>query len=421
MKRKTIQVTIIFFVSTLIQVISNIVLTRLFGISIEYSHFLAAVTLPTIFVTVIYGTLNDALLPLYGEKIIVEKEKSEDFFFSQLTSLTLFSILITLILNLFAPLLMNQFFGNSDLFQSTLVMMFTVLTLAIPFATIVTILGMRFYAHKQYARFPVAQMIGSLTNLILVLLLYKYYGAWGLVYSFVINIAVQILFVLPGKFKFKIGHIIPTLSLWAPLIIGIMALKSDSLIVRTFSAQLPEGFIVYHNLISKLCSLSAGIITIGIQILFLPNIIERLANKDFAKVKEMVNKVKLIAIGLSSALVLGIYFVAPFFIKILFVGGKFSISDFNTAITLIPYYLLPVFGWGIISVFLQPLYALKKHLHVGILILICFLLAWFVASTISKDSPTLAISVGLSILLLGSSIGSEILWRINFNKLSKNS
>jgi peptidoglycan biosynthesis protein MviN/MurJ (putative lipid II flippase) len=227
--------------------------------------------------------------------------------------------------------------------------------------------------------------------------------------------------VLPKKIEFKIGHIIPTLSLWLPLIIGITALKSDSLIVRTFSAQLPAGFIVYHNLISKVCSLSAGLITIGIQILFLPSIIEKIANKDFQKTGEMVNKVKAIVIALSVLLALAVYFISPFFIKIFFVGGKFTISDFDQVVTLIPYYLIPVFGWGIISVFLQPLYALKKHFHVGILNIICFSVAWLVASEISKTSPSLAISVGLSILLLGSALGSEIIWQINFNKLKKSS
>ncbi len=421
MKRKTLLVTIIFFLSTLIQVISNIVLTRLFGTSVDYSLFLAAVTLPTIIVTVIYGTLNDALLPVYGEKLVKDKENADDYFNKQLTTLTLLSIAIAILLNLLSPFIMVQLFGKSELSQPILIRMFMILNLSIPFATFVTILGMRLYAQKQYTKFPLAQTIGSIVNLALVLILFKSFGAWGLVYSFVLNIIAQIFFVLPKNIKLKIGNIAPMMSLWLPLVIGILALKSDGLIVRTFSAQLPAGYIIFHNLIYKVCSLSAGLITIGIQVLFLPNIIERLARKDYVKTKELVNKVKIVAIILSIILALSIYFIAPVFIKLLFVGGKFTLEDYSRAVVLIPYYLIPVFGWGIISVFLQPLYALKKHMLVGILNLFCFAVAWIIATNVSHSSPSLAISVGLSVLLLGSALGSEIIWQFSFNKLSKES
>ncbi len=421
MKRKTLLVTIIFFLSTLIQVISNIVLTRLFGTSVDYSLFLAAVTLPTIIVTVIYGTLNDALLPVYGEKLVKDKENADDYFNKQLTTLTLLSIAIAILFNLLSPFIMVQLFGKSELSQPILIRMFMILNLSIPFATFVTILGMRLYAQKQYTKFPLAQTIGSIVNLALVLILFKSFGAWGLVYSFVLNIIAQIFFVLPKNIKLKIGNIAPMMSLWLPLVIGILALKSDGLIVRTFSAQLPAGYIIFHNLIYKVCSLSAGLITIGIQVLFLPNIIERLARKDYVKTKELVNKVKIVAIILSIILALSIYFIAPVFIKLLFVGGKFTLEDYSRAVVLIPYYLIPVFGWGIISVFLQPLYALKKHMLVGILNLFCFAVAWIIATNVSHSSPSLAISVGLSVLLLGSALGSEIIWQFSFNKLSKES
>ena len=420
MKRKSIQVTLIFLISTVIQVLSNIVLTRLFGTSLEYSHFLAAVTLPTIFVTVIYGTLNDALLPLYGEKLANKDNDTDKFFFTQLNTLSLLSIFVAIMLNLLASPIMKQIFGQSNLSQSTLTNMFVVLNLAIPFSVIASILGMRLYAHKHFSRFPLAQLIGSVANLILVLVLFKSLGVWGLIYSFVISIIIQIFFVLPNKFQFKLGNIASTLALWVPLVVGIVALKCDSLIIRTFSSQLNPDSIIYHNLISKVCSLSAGLITIGIQILFLPNIIEKITQKDYQKTIDTVNKVKLSAIVLSLGLVGLIYFVSPFFIKILFVGGKFTSSDFNNAIVLLPYYLLPVLGWGIISVFLQPLYALKKHLQVGLLNTGSFAIAWLVASNISMASPNLAISVGLSILLFGSIIGSEILWQYSFNKLKNN-
>ena len=418
MKKKTIIVTLIFAISTAIQVISNIVLTRLFGTSSDYSHFLAAVTIPTILVSVIYGTLNDALMPLFGEKLAIDKDKAYKFFFGQLSTLTFLGIILSGLLFAFAQPLMSLFFSGQFLELNTLTQMFSLLILAIPFSIFVTVLGMRQYAEKNYNRFPLAQLIGSIINLVLILVLYQRFGAWAIIYSFVINIIVQIFFVLPGKLEFRIDHIIPTLSLWLPLIIGVTALKSDTLIIRSFSSRLGGDFIVYQNLISKVASLSAGLLTIGMQVLLLPNVIESIAKKELRHTENLVNKAKFYAISLSAVLAVAIYFFAPIVIRILFVGGRFTISDYESTVRLIPYYLLPVIGWGIVSVFMPPLYALKKHVQIGLVNLICFVLAWGMTSYMSQFNISLAISVGLTVLLLGSSIGAEILWQIHFRKLT---
>ena len=357
-------------------------------------------------------------MPLFGEKLVFNKDKAYHFFFGQLSSLTLIGLVISGLLFVFARPLMALLFSNQSLQIPILTQMFSLLILAIPFSIFVTVLGMRQYAEKHYYRFPIAQLAGSIINLVLVLVLYNKFGAWGLIYSFVLNIVIQILFVLPGKLKFRLDGIFPTLSLWVPLIIGVSALKSDSLIIRSFSSQIGESYIIYQNLISKVCSLSAGILTIGMQVLLLPNIIETITQKDYLRTKNLVNKAKAYALFLSLILVILIYFLAPIVIKILFVGGKFTISDYDNTIKLLPYYLMPIVGWGTVSVFMQPLYALKKHFQIGTLNLSIFIIAWIVTDRISKIHVALAISMGLSILLIGSSLGAEILWRINFKKLS---
>lgn len=419
MKRQTILITLIFGVSIFVQVVSNIILTRLFGTSLDYSHFLTAVTLPTIIITVIYGSLNDSLMPLYGEKLAKDKIKANNFFSEQITTLILLGVMVSAVLIVFSEPLIKLFFSSRYFQISTLSSMFSFMTLAIPFCIFATALGMRQYAEKRFFKFPLAQLVGSVVNLILVLIFFQRFGAWGLVYSFVLSVAIQILFISPPKLKFHLGNVLPTLSLWVPLIIGVTALKSDTLIIRSFSAQMGTDFIVYQNLISKVCILSAGLITIGLQIVLLPYVIESLAKKDFERTKELVNKAKLSAITLSIILVTALYFFAPFVIKLLFVGGKFTAEDYQKTIQLLPYYLLPVFGWGIVNIFIQPLYALKKHLQVGILSLVCLVISWFTSSAISPTSVPLAISVGLSILLIGSSVGAEFLWQYHFRRISK--
>ncbi|PIR13752.1 hypothetical protein COV49_01230, partial [Candidatus Falkowbacteria bacterium CG11_big_fil_rev_8_21_14_0_20_39_10] len=77
MFKKGIVVTGIFIASTVLQLISQIIITRVFGASFELDVFLAAVAIPAIVVTVIYGTFNDAFLPLFGEKKTNDPEHAD--------------------------------------------------------------------------------------------------------------------------------------------------------------------------------------------------------------------------------------------------------------------------------------------------------------------------------------------------------
>lgn len=421
MKKKTILITSIFLVSTIIQVLSNIITTRFFGASVQLDQFLVAVTLPTIFVTVIYGTLNDALLPLYGEKLVKDPDNEQEFFSTQITTLTLLSLIPLALLLVFSPVIMKALFvrgGQMDVYS--LSTMFSVMVFAIPLSVFVTALGMRHYARKNYSRFPMAQLLGSIANLLIIIASYAFLGIWGLVFAFVLSIFVQLIYLLPLKFQPRLGDVKPTLALWLPLIIGVFALKSDSLIIRSFGSQMGQGYVVYLNIVSKIAQLSAGILTIGMQVVLFPNIVEKLAHKNISGAKTLVNKAKLISLALSISLAVFIYIFAPLAIKILFVGGRFNIDDYQKSVSLLPYFILPIIGWGVVSIFLQPLLALKKHLQLGILNIFVFVLAWQAANIISSISIPLAISAGLSVLLIGVAIGAEILWRYYLPRLIAN-
>lgn len=68
MKRSALSVSMIVGISTFFQIITQIVVTRIFGAKLNLDIFLAAVALPTIIVSIIYGTLSDSFIPLIKQK-----------------------------------------------------------------------------------------------------------------------------------------------------------------------------------------------------------------------------------------------------------------------------------------------------------------------------------------------------------------
>ncbi|MDP4011142.1 MAG: lipid II flippase MurJ [Candidatus Roizmanbacteria bacterium] len=421
MIKKSMIVTGIFIVSTFIQLASQIVVTRIFGARLDLDIFLAAVSIPTIMVTVIYGTLNQAFLPLLGEQK-THKKDVDSYFFSHLIVFSLITIVASIIIGFFTELISSSLYSSrgEDFIQHVALQM-RILFYALPLGVVATMLGTYLYVHKKFYRFPLAQTVGSIVNLAIILVLHQQYGIWSLVIGFSIGIFAQIFIVIPstiGRMKLKLTNPLPLLLAWLPLIVGSFAVRSDILIIRSFGSQLPTGYLVYLNLISKIFSLAAGVMTVGIQIVYLPHLVEQIASKKFEQSIASINQAKVYAIVVSIVVVIAVWIVSPFIIPILFVGGKFSITDAQTTISLIPLFILPGIGWGISSIFFQPLLVLKKYFTLGVLNISSLFFAWTGALIINHYyGPLFAIAGGLTILLLIGILGSELIWRHYRKKL----
>lgn len=422
MIKKTVFVTAIFIFSTFIQLLSQIIVTRIFGANLDLDIFLAAVALPTILVTVIYGTLNDAFLPFYVEKKNLDPENADNYFYSMLFVLGFGSFLIALVLNFLSEPITRLLYGGRELnYIKNVSLQMRFMFMSIPVSLIATLLGSYFYSHKHFLRFPVAQAVGSVTNVVIIVLLAPSMGIWALVIGFVINILFQIAFVIPKSitaFKFSFPNILPLIIAWIPLVIGSFALRSDTLLIRSFASDLPAGTLVYLNLITKIFSLATSIMTIGIQVLLLPHLVEYFSKKEYEKAISTINKTKLIAIGVSGVVTFVITLIAPIFIKLVFVGGKFTPQDADATIALLPFFVLPAIGWGVNSVFFQPLLALKKQIPLGIINVLALAIGWGGGLLIKNAfGPLPGIAGGLILLLFTGIIGSELLWQKYKQKL----
>ncbi len=422
MIKKSIVVTVIFIVSTCIQLLSQIVVTRIFGAQLDLDIFLAAVSIPTIMVTVIYGTLNQAFLPLFGEKKVKDPQGADSYFFSTLLYLVGVSLIFSFLLTFFAkPISSALYASRGEEFVQAVSIQMNYLFYSFPLAVIATLLGSYFYVRKMFYRFPLAQALGSMANLIIIFILGPIIGTWSLIIAFLMSILMQIIFVIPRsitKIVLKPINPLPLLIAWLPLIIGSFAIRSDPILIRSFGSQLAPGYLVYLNLIAKIFSIATGVMTVGIQIVLLPHLVEYINTNQYEKAIRNVNRSKIVALGISLVVAFIISLIAPVVIPFLFVGGKFTYQDAQITISLIPLFIFPAIGWGVVEVFFQPLLALKKQLPVGILNFFAFITAWGVATVTNRYfGPLSAITYGLITLLLVCIMGSEILWQIYRRKL----
>ncbi len=417
MKKKPIIISSIFIVSSLIQLITQILITRLFGASQQVDNFLAAVTIPTWIVTVIYATLNDVLLPR------LKKDDNENEVGSDLTGLLfglgILGLIVSLVLWLSAEWLMKIVFGNAILDFNEVINYFRFMIWGIPIAIITVAGGSFYYLHQKFFRFPVVQLIGTIINFGVLLFCYPIFGVRSLVIGFLANLVVQLPMMWPRiATKFKIINLSPILISWLPLIIGVLAMRSDSLLVRSFGAGLGEGYLVYLNLLLRIFGLGTGLLTIGLQVVLLPNLVEMFARHEYQTASQLINKAKIVALVVTILATGTIYLLTPELLKQLFVGGQFDMTDLQKTVELLPVFILPAIGWGVANLFAQPLIALKKVWWVGGIQLASLIIGWLVAMTLqSSGLVVLSIGAGLTILLFGGIIGNEIVWQIYKKRL----
>jgi putative peptidoglycan lipid II flippase len=429
MKKSALIITIINGLVTAIQIIGQIIVTRIFGATFELDSFISAVTIPTILTTVIAATLSDAFLPIFKKKQIADEQDSNKYFFRIAFIVSILVLIITFGIDLFSTRLLTAMFGvrgPAFILMTDTLMKYMIYTL--PFTVIGTFSNVYLYSKKQFFLPSIAYLLGSIINLTLIIILSPIIGISSMAVGFITAIILQFFLVFPYKIKSFILVSIKSInkkngiqemkllfSSWVPLIISNLILGFGAILARYFSARLPEGYIVYVNLVIKLFSGLVGIMTIGIQTVFFPHLVELIHTNNFERAKLQVKKAKLYGFILTVGAVFIIIFIAPFFMRLFLTGGKFSSHNVNLLISLFPYFIIPAIGWGIAQIFFQPIIAIGKQHILTLVNILAVGLSWISASIVFKHfGAMMAISIGLIVLSFTGIIGAEIIWRKNF-------
>ena len=429
MKKSALTITIITGLVTAIQIVGQIVVARLFGAKLQLDAFVSAVTIPTILTTVIAATLSDAFLPILKKKQIDNEDNANKYFFRIAFIVSIIVLIITIGIDLFSTKLLSALFGVRGFGFVTMtdtLMKYMVYTL--PFTVLGTFFKTYLYSKKQFILPSIAYLLGSIINLGLIIILSPTIGIVSMVVGFIVAIIFQSFIIFPCQIKSYILTSFQSISVknlklelsqllhsWLPLIISTLVLGFSAVLARSFSARLPEGYIVYVNLAMKLFAGLVGIMTIGIQTVIFPHLVELVHTNNFERAKLQVNKAKLYGLILTVGTVLIIIFTAPFFIRLLLTGGKFSAKNVDLLISLFPYFIIPSIGWGVSQIFFQPIIAIGKQHLLTFVNIFAVCLSWLGAELVYKQfGGMMAISVGLIVLSFTGIIGAEIIWRKEF-------
>lgn len=260
---------------------SQVVIASFFGAGKEMDAFLTALAVPVYLEAVLLGGLSFVIIPAFIKRRMQNREDEAwalvgTFFWLTLGVMSLVAIVGSLaaqgIIRLSAPGL-NP--AKSDLAAGLL----AILMISVPFTGAATFTAGIQNARNRFFSPAVAPAIGSLGNVIVLLLLFERLGpislAWGFLVSAALRAGVTVVPVWNHGWKRLIplndGRVLEMLRLMAPIVFFGLLTRSTLLFERYFASSLPDGDLSYLGYAFKVSSIAVALLAEGIAAAILPS------------------------------------------------------------------------------------------------------------------------------------------------------
>ncbi|PJE63516.1 hypothetical protein COU89_02810 [Candidatus Roizmanbacteria bacterium CG10_big_fil_rev_8_21_14_0_10_45_7] len=360
-KRKAFWITSIFGITTIINIATQLIIARFFGVSGSLDAFLLAVTLPTIFMTTMYASVNDMFLPIYTKALQSKAKTAARIAGSWCKQLSLMGSILTVIMVAAPWIVLLLLFGNDGVRGTQhLRIMAPTFLLGLLNAQLMSMA----YAKKHFLLPPLLQLVGAGVNAAVVVFFGTSMGIYALSVGFLLNYTVQFILLLPyAQFDLSAPRV-ETNNLyksWLPLIGAYILLRSDTWLLRFSSTGLGEGAVSTVNYGARIMSLSAGIITSGIKVLLFPLLSEAAAKKNTVRFNALVVKGQIAAVVLGAIAVIFILLVARPLVETFLVAGAFSSENGRAVLNLLPWFVPAALGWALFEVAAAPFLALGRQ------------------------------------------------------------
>lgn len=371
MKKTVIFMMFFTLVSKLLGFLRDVILAYVYGASRITDIFLISQTLPGVVFSFVSAGFFTGYIPMYTK--IKEKEGSKralKYTNNLLNILFLFCILLTGIVLLITPLIVNLLVSGFDDESFYLTVKFSRITIfSIFFTSIITIFSGFLQVNNNYM---IPALLGLPLNIVSILVINiskesdVILLAIGVILSGVAQVLMLFPFVLKLGYKyqllidFKDPYIKEMLFLSVPLIIGISITQINTLIDRTIASQLAEGAVSTLNYANKVNLFIQGVFVTSINIALYPLISKMIIQKNMIQLKSCINN---LIIKISITIIpLSIFFIifSKTIVRLLFGYGAFSESDIVNTSNALVCYSIGMLSFGIKDIFIRVFYSLQN-------------------------------------------------------------
>lgn len=344
-------------------------LAYFFGTAILADVFLVAFQIPMTFTNVISGATANGYIPIYDNIKQLKSKKDADLFTSNLTNiLFILFLFISIIGIVFArPLVQVMAIGFKTEELELCVLITRIAMLSLGATSVFSI----FKAYLQIERrFIVSVAHAIFMNIIIIIAMYvssrfgDIYLGVGILAAFVFQYIIFLPYIRKSGYRhsFKINlkdsNLRAMLKIIVPVLISTSVIEINFIISKSLASSLFEGGMSTLNYAYKLQSFVTGIVITSITTAVYPEMARLGALKDYGGLRKQTSE----AIFTMALLVIpasaGLFIFSEPIVKLLFVGGAFSVEDAKVTALALSFFAIGIIGIGIREIVSRVFYTI---------------------------------------------------------------
>ena len=273
-----------YLTSAFLGIFRDRLLAGQFGAGHELDVYYTAFTLPDLIALIlIFGAISAAIIPIFSSYWVKSKEDAWQYISTFLN--VFFSVLIgiSIILIIFAPILISFIApGFSEEKKELTVMLMRIMFLCpiiLGASNIISGILQVFHKFLVTALAPILYNLGIIAGIIFFVPWFGIKGlAYGVVFGALLHLAVQIPSFLHSGFSwrpnFNIKHpgVLKTLKLMAPRSLGLGASQLNTIVITAIASTLATGSVAIFNLSSHLSSLLINAFAVSLSTAIFPSL-----------------------------------------------------------------------------------------------------------------------------------------------------
>lgn len=360
------------FLSALLGLFRDRLLAKNFGAADELDIYFAAFRIPDFLTMVlIMGAISAAIIPIFSQYLVRSKEEAFGFLANLLNLFLFFLIIISLILIIFTPQLINLVApGFPEAKKNLTVILTRIMFLSPLLLGISNILSsvLRVFRRFLITSFsPIMYNLGIICGILFFVPQIGLKGlAWGVVFGALLHLLIQIPIFLkigfqPQKiFDFQEQGFKKVIKLTIPRSIGLAASQINLVVMTAIASTLASGSIAVFNLAESLSRPLLTFIGISFSTAAFPSLALAFSKKEkdkFFKIfSETFSQILYLIILLSFLL----FIFRDLIVKLILRAGKFGLVDVHLTSACLGLFALGLFAQSLTLLLAKTFYATQN-------------------------------------------------------------
>ncbi len=416
--KATVIVMITLFLSRVLGLVREMLMTNFFGASMKSDAYIAAFTLPDIMSDLLVaGALSAGFIPVFIEFLAKDDEDgawkaANTFITVALLFILGFNIIGEIFTKYLVPFVAAGVVSNPEKYMLT-VSLTRVILPAVTFTVMAGIVRGVLNSYKIFkipAFGPVVYNMGIILGTIILSKPLGIYGiAIGAVFGAIANFSIQIpkFSKVSRRFKFELDFrnsgYKRMLQLLGPTIIGLAIVRAQLLVNQNIASFLDNGSLSAMRYAQRIMLLPVGIFSAAISTTIYPTMSSQIARKEYEDFKKTFSLGLRVLIFITIPAAVGMIVLNVPIVRLLFKQGKFTEGNVSITAIALAFYSFASIGMSIVPIIIRGFYSVqdtKTPVKISTLILVVnAVLSLFIVNLTNLGIGGIAFSTSITSIL----------------------